>query len=535
MKSFKFMIYVLVVIFCTNTNAYFQAKYDVIFDGVNHPPYVIDDTYLTISKIQYSKDGNRVVFYGSYYQNSPWKLLDYKAYVIDFDGTNLYEIPLPQRDDGFTGALGVRDLVINDDGSKIYLSTYGTDQFQTGGTYSIPEKLYRINVNAPIFNITVTQIADFVFLHGSQTYAPPLQTTSSGDWVYYVNANNLDGGRHDDIYRLSSDGSTFETVVQDVGITLTTPGGCQGQGDSISPNGFSISGDGSQVIFRILGIYNEQETCMWEDYWWVLKSAAGYTLLNPENATGYIGGMVSTSGEKIVIADSNSYFSYDGDGSNRMTLEPRTYNYSGPAMTESGSQYFFRDNNHLTGAIANTNGSGLLNILPKGTFYTLDIDEIAGMSHLGQQLAFTDEDDRVYAGKLYANNEPSLTPLITDISFEPPYIIEGNTDPVKIKVSTHAVVGEIETLKIDNISQGRFIDSSADLSHYFATNPMDNGQDPDEVADDGIYTANSTVWNNGDFNNPTSISVRISVIDTLGNITVVDTPLYIGIFTNGFE
>ncbi|KAA3641722.1 MAG: hypothetical protein DWP95_06260 [Proteobacteria bacterium] len=535
MSKFRFIIVIFSLLFCFNATAVFQASYDVIFDGNNHPPYVTADTYLDISKIRYSNEGSRIVFFGSYYQNDPWALLDYKAYIIDFDGTNLHEIPLPQRDDGFTGALSVRDLVINDDGSIIYLSTYGTDQFQTGGTYSIPEKLYRIDVTTSPINATVVQIADFVVLHGSQAYAPPLQTTSTGDWVYYVNANNLQNGRKDDVYRLSSTGATFETVVQDVGIQLATPSGCVGQGESVSSNGFSISGDGSKVLFRLNSIYNQVETCMWESYWWVLKTNSGYTLLNPNSEAGYQGGMVSSSGDQIVIVDSSSYFSYDGSGLNELAIEPRSYNYTGPAMTEFGDKYFFKDNNHQSSAVVNTDGSGLLNILPKSTYYTLDIIHIAGMNYSGNQVVFTDGLDRVYAGKLYSGTVGSLAPVVTDITFEPAYIIEGNTNPVIIKVTAQATVGDIEVMKIDNINNGRFIPTTADMSHYFASNPQDNGLGEDDVAGDGIFTEKSSLRYNGDYNNPNKNTVRISAIDTFGNIRVVEKPLNIGIFTNGFE
>ena len=530
MNKYKLVVLIL-VFFAFNVDAGYQATHDVLFDGDSYPPFVTEDSHFNIETVKYSKNGNRIVFYGRSWQNSsPYGSLGFRAYIIDFDGANIHQIPLPQRDDGFSGPLDVKDFVINDDGTIIYLSTYGTSASQTGGTYSIPNKIYRIDVTTSPINTTVTQIADIGFLHGYLNYAPLLQTTSAGDWVYYTNSNNLVDGGHDDVYRLSSTGAIFDTVVQDFALQLTVASSsCQGRGDYVSNEGFSISGDGSKILFRLRTIYNDSVDCMYDQNWWVLKSSAGDVLLNPANEIGYDGGILSADGSTIVIADDYNYYSYDGDGSSQLLIQPQSYNYQGPSITADGSHYFYRDNIHPYGMILNTNGNGALSILPK--YWSMGAPAI---NNIGNQITYTGG-RRIFAGRLYSNGTDSVAPIITDISFEPEYIIEGNTDPVVIKVTTHSVVGEIAEVKINNMTNGRFVASDADYSHYFRWDPQDNGFGGDVTAGDGIYSNFSTTWNNGDFNNPTSITIRISVVDTLGNVRVVEKPLYVGVFTNGFE
>jgi len=417
MHKYKILLLLTLGFFTLNAHAAFQANYDVIFDGDNYPPFVVEDSHYNISKVKYSKNGNRVVFYGKSWQNSsPYGSLGFRAYIINFDGTNMHEIPLPQRDDGFTGPLEVKDFVINDDGTIIYLSTFGTSQSQTGGTYSIPNKLYRVDVTTSPINTTLTQIADIGFLHGYQNYAPLLQTTTSGDWVYYSNSNNLVDGGHDDIYRLSSTGAVFETVVQDYALQLTVAdSGCQGRGDYVSSAGFSISGDGSKILFRINTIYNNDGDCMYDKNWWVLKSSAGDVLLNPANVDGYEGGILASDGSTLVIADDDNYYSYDGNGDNQLLIQPQSYNYQGPSITADGSQYFYRDNIHPYGMILNTNGSGLLPILTENSSIGAP-----AINNSGNLVTFT-AGKRIYAGRLYSDGTGSNAPIITDISFDPPY------------------------------------------------------------------------------------------------------------------
>ncbi len=521
---YKFNLFGLLVImlFLGNTvNAAFQANHDVIFDGNTYPPFVAADTRLLITQMKTSKNGNRIVFYGLYRTASTFDFIDYKAFVIDSDGSNFHEIALPRRDDN-SFALEVFDLAINDDGSIIYITT------NFGG----PSRIYRVDINEAPISSNVTQIADLSFLH-SNHQATNLQTTSAGDWVYYYNSNNLPGGGHTDIYRLSSTGAVFETVVQDSALQLTNPvTGCQGVGDYVLNREFSVSGDGTKVLFRIQIITNN---CMYQKNWWVLKTPDSTVLLNPENLYGYEGGMISTDGTKVVIADDDNYYSFNPDGSNQLLIEPQSYNYQGPAMTQDGSKYFYRDNIHPTGAIVNTDSSGILNILPEDSYYSPTVSLVGGINHQGNVVSYK-SGERIYRGNLFvSDNVNSNAPVIDNIRFEPEYIIEGNTSPVAIYVTAHSVVGDIADVKIDNLSNDRFVSTSDDFSHHFRRDPQDNGFGADVTAGDGIYSETSNTTNNGSFARPTPITIRISVIDTLGNVKIIEKPLYVGIFTSGFE
>ena len=515
----------------TQIKAEFNANYNVIFDGENYKPLVDIDAYINIEIVKYSKNGTHVIAYGGHWQNStPFAFLGYKAYLIDVNGlSNTYEIPLPQRDDGFVGALKVKDIAINDDGSIIYISTAGTNASQTGGTYNIPAKLYRLDIEMQPINITVTQIADFNFLHPVNTQTPFLQTTSVGDWVYYVNTNNLPDGGHYDIYRLSSAGDVFQTVVQDSALELTvTSTGCQGRGDYISPEGFSISGDGSKVLFRIRTILNNTKVCMNDQDWWVLKTSTEDTVLNPDNIRGSSGGMVSPDGSKIVIADDNNYYSYLGDGSNQQLIEPQSYNYAGPSMTSNGSKYFYRDNIHEYGMVLNTNGISGLPVLPKYRSINNPL-----INDEGNLIVFS-SGRRIYAGKLYVTDNSNSSAPIVNLTFDPPYIIEDNTNPVALYISTQALVGGIADVQIDHITEGEYADSNTVYSHYFF-DPVDTGFHGDLIAGDGIYTDISNPRNGGNINSPVAVKIRVSVTDTLGNIKVIEKQLQIGIYANGFE
>ena len=130
----------------------------------------------------------------------------------------------------------------------------------------------------------------------------------------------------------------------------------------------------------------------------------------------------------------------------------------------------------------------------------------------------------------------SAAPMITDISFSPEYIVEGSTDDVIIYINTQSIQGDIYVVNIDNMIDGRYSSNfNGDYSHHFPSTAYDNGFNDDLVAGDGIYTTRAIRTGGFMGQNIHNLNVRISVIDTFGNISVADQYLHLGIFASGFE
>ena len=495
----------------------FHANHDVIFDGYTYHG-LNDGSYLLIDVIKYSKNGNRIAFTGRYFPSSG--PIQNKLFIIDFDGSNLKEIPLPALD------IIAYDLAINDDGSILYAIT---PWYQ--------EKIYRINITQNPVTANLTEIADLGVLQIGGVLDSNIQTTATGDWVYYINSNNLNNGGRDDMYRISSTGAAFETVIQDVAIPISNTSGCIGVGDNVFRDKFSITSTGSNVLFQLYGINYGNCNNVNGFYGWVTSPNLGFPVLSPETSIGHTGGVISGDGSTIVIAYTNNdkYKVYNPDGTGGLEIEPRGNNFTGSSITYDGSKMFFGDSLNRTGRITNTDGSNGVQILPKNTFETLELNHVGGINNGGNLVAYSDTLHRIYAGKINpTNSENSQAPVISDITFDPPYIFEGSIEDVKIYVTTHAVVGDIEVVKIDNMIDSRY-STLPEYSHHFLQNPNDSGISGDVTADDGIWsqTSHRSFGYSGlDISN---LIVRISVKDTLGNIRVVEKPLYVGIFTNGFD
>jgi hypothetical protein len=156
-----------------------------------------------------------------------------------------------------------------------------------------------------------------------------------------------------------------------------------------------------------------------------------------------------------------------------------------------------------------------------------------------RSVVFTDSEinGRVYAGQLYTSaNTQSAAPIVSDISFDPAYIIEGSTGDVIIYITAQSIQGEVAVVNIDNIVNSRYSSNfNGDFSHHFPSTAHDNGFFDDLVAGDGIWTARAYRSGGYEGQNIDNLNVRVSVFDTLGNISVADKFIHLGIFASSFD
>ncbi|MBK1722281.1 hypothetical protein CKO23_08470 [Thiocystis violacea] len=495
----------------------FVASYDVLFDGWDIYDTGGDDANFNISVARLSGDGSRIAFAGHVRYPSTYTT-DYRLYIVDFDGSNLLEIPLPVDPD----PMRVYDIAINEDGSRFF---FMTPWYQ--------HRIYRVDVSQGPVDPQVTQIADLLGLHNKEI-ASAIKTTAAGDWVYYTDWEYQVGTG--DLLRLSWEGGLPEVVIDDTAVPIEEAGvGWQ-------VRDFDISDDGSAIVFSLEGYWDTQGVRHDRWFGWLSLDSTGFHQLTPIDKAGETPGVISGDGSKIVFSDSSNsykYLSVDTGGATPVEIEDKGYNFAGASLNQRGTRLFYADHLARSGRIANTDGRGGEPILPDSDVNAirLEVNADAQFSSDGQRVAFisrvptgpwTEEPLRLYAGIFNDRRWASAGPAIADIAFSPPFIGEDINAQVLLTSSATAGVGGVERVSLDSIVNGRYYGSSPweDFSYGFLHHPVDDGVHPDVTAGDGIYSAVTS--KNPDYaGSPLyRITARVGFMDSVGNVAVADRTLW---------
>ena len=530
-KSIQYFSIMLFLI-TTSTSAFnYYANFDTLFDGEDYYN-TGDGTNFIIEHGELSGNGNRIAFAGEMMTSGGFKF-DYKLFIIDFDGTNLLEIPLPADPSPNRDTVQVSDIAINEDGSRIFIMTEFT------------QHIYKIDITENPIVGQVSLVGDMDALHLEFSHSR-IKTIATGDWVYYSYYRS--NTELSDIFRLSHTGGTPQIVIEETSVPVTIATGGSGTGRHIIDS-FDVSDDGNEILFALFGYTDNNGTYQTNWSGWFTKTAGGYTQLTPTDVDGLDYGVISGDGSKVVFTDfsaSGKYISSAVDGSNRLLFEDQSYNNSGLSITQDGSKLFYADNAAQTGRFSFTNFVNIGKpLMSDSGAYTL-VNRSAGVSNNGTRVAYIGNyrsaaRTRLYGGILNPELEwTAQGPTIANIVFSPTNYYDQNI-PVVLTTSP-VVTGAVAHISNVSLRNGRYYtDSNGDTwSHGFTwrRDPVDNGFPPDNSANDGEYTREMSINKSYSDEPVCNIVVRVAVGDTQGNVTVADKVLNGSpecIYQNAFE
>lgn len=493
----------ILLLFTSQASAYnFYANYEVLFNGAD---YFAGDTYphFVIKTARMSGDGSRIAFAGGRFIDGG-TTVDYKLFIVDFDGDNLVEIPLPTDTE-------IADIAINDDGSRFF---FNTPWYQG--------KIFKVDITENPVIAQLTEIIDLTTVPGSADFTMPIRTTASGDWIYFTKRHDYTGGGG--ILRLPHTGvGVVEVVVDDTKVPVA--GGNTGW----EVERFDLSDDGNTIVFSLEG-YRTSSGTLNNRRGWFSKTATGFHQLTPTDKFGLSQGLISGNGAKIVFTDYSNEYQYilvDADGSNRVEFQDRGYNNVGAVLTYDGSRMFYADHLAVTGRITHTDGSGGMYPLPSHDVNAIavDVDAFPQISNNATRVSFVNN-SQLYAGIFNPDiHWTSKAPSIPTMNFDPLYMYEDAAAEVVLTTQPISKAADIYRISIDNIYKGKYY-RWYDLSYGFQRHPVDTGTGPDLVADDGVFS--SVAAKSANYTGPETYSVvaHLGVMDALGNLTVADRTLW---------
>ena len=468
----------------------FYAVYDKILDSETNDIYV--------SCFALSDDGRKIILGGNdqVYKNP-------LLYKVNTDGSGLTRISLPE---------GIDDLhavTINDNGSVAYVID---NHF-----------IYKVKGNV------ATKIFDVHNEHFNSIYTNTMQTTASGDMVFFIPGHSYDVGS---IWSIDSTGGGLTEVVYCIDVD-------RDGGKGAGMNGYDISDDGSMIAFTLDGYFDNKNKFHYKRELF-LKDGSGVHQLTNDNEITYKGyPNLSDDGNIIVFYSSGGeslWYSIQTDGLNRTAISEHGFNYTGSDITHDGSIFIHGEGGANGGKLVNTDGLSSIEIFPDN--YPRDLQlyiwSDVQMSADGKKIAFlydgvvNDEEARcVYVG--YFNNPFAVpdAPLIESITFNPAVIPKNNPNAeiiLNAKISDPQGPEDIWSVASNEMVDGEKLASSY-VPVWFQWEPKDNGEEPDIVGSDGIYTTlgkpRSII---GDFDR---MRLRIGAWDKSLTVVVADTIFYI--------
>ena len=467
----------------------FRAVYDRLWDtGDQDPGYVILHAAM-------SGDGNRLV----------WAVQDndtgaFSIVTTNVDGSDKTVIPTPPEVDSIWG------VAINYDGSRAFFHRW-------------------LNLLYKVENGVITQIlntGDHSEIAGVQS----LQPTTSGDYVYFLD----DGINDNDVWRVSHAGGAPELIVNDTAVIYDNGYA----GAQVSE--FSSSADGGTIAFTMFAYWGDGGYAPRMELF--VLDGGGFRQLtsNPEGVNKGAP-TISGDGSTIVYYADYTWYSIRPDGSNLIDLGAAGFNLGGPQLTYDGSKMFYSDSESEGTVLLNTDGSGRQNPVPSWNITNIAIGASRhhAVSDDGTRVSFFTEfgilplNAAYYVG--YLNELHAITPSVPDapsidrIAFSPPAYPRIDPDA---SLYVHASISDPNGLTdVTNVAADELVDGVHagydQVPAYFYFAPRDDGEAPDDLADDGVFVSAASP---GDMLQAMDeVTVRISAMDAEKTIVVADTLL----------
>jgi len=475
----------------TEAQIEFYAVYDHLVDTENDE--------MNISELAMSNDGERLIFSGTDISTS-----DEVLYTINADGSGKTQIILPDLEGRY-----ISEVVIDGDGSRAFLRA------QAPGT---TDRLYKVEGGA------VTQLLDSTDSDPDLSTIEQIQCTADGEHVYFVD----NGGFSSDIWQIDQSGSGLTKVVEDTGVAF-------GGNDGYEVEYFAISGDGATLLFVLAGYWLEG-VIQYQSELFVLD-AGGTSQLTSDGATVTKSNVdMSGDGSTIVYTGNSTWYAIHPDGTGLTELGAASANFGGLDLTYDGTQMFYDDDAADGGRLANTDGSGHLNLFPSWSVatITLDVTWEASISDDGTRVAFIFQYsswpflESIHVGHLNDPDAVADAPSIDSITLNPgimPVDDPAATLTLTAQISDPQGLSDIIRTSTDELLHGEF-KTSPDLPVTFSHAVHDDGASPDLTVGDGLFTTLGLVG--AAIGVESEMRIRVGALDNDGLVVIADVLLPIG-------
>lgn len=157
-------------------------------------------------------------------------------------------------------------------------------------------------------------------------------------------------------------------------------------------------------------------------------------------------------------------------------------------------------------------------------------------------VAFVYSTTWLYTGTLWPVAGLDPGPTVHSISFDPPEMPDNNPDATVVlmaAITDPDGLANVAGTSLDHLLNGTREEYFSELPVYFTWNPEDDGQPPDAIPGDGIYS--SLGETGGRYPTITNGTIRVSAQDDDGHVFVRDVVLFVcpsagcSIFSDGFE
>ncbi len=440
-------------------------------------------------------DGNKIIF--SCKNNTTDDLL---LYTINTDGSNLTAIPLP-------GDLtSIQQVAINKDGSRAF--------FHQG------MQIYKV------VGSTATKIYDYED-HPELGGFYSIQITALGEYIYINTASSYSTGS---IWKMDQTGAGIVRVFEYKDVQ-------RDGGTGAGIHKFAISDDASVITFILRG-YHDSENKFHYKYELFTMDGSGFHQLTNDNENilkDYLA--ISGDGSTIVFSSSspdNEWYGIQSDGSNKISLDDKYADVFGPVLNFDGSKMFYNDDGTEGGRLVYTDGSKRIDLFPQTYPYYLNMHGGLSVNEDGSMISFIYKYGYDYYGLYVGYINPSLivldVPSIENISFNLPAMPNNDPDAKIIltsQISDPQGLDDIQSTATDILLNGvREAAGSPKTPVRFFDAINDDGTEPDQAADDGIFCSEGIPGPTIDLY--TSVAVRVGAMDMNRNAVVADTILNIG-------
>lgn len=444
------LICILQINFTFAAEPKFHAVYDCIFDTE------VDNIF--IEKAVISKDGKVVICYGKNSSNKP------VLYRMKSDGTEFIQFTLPTYVMETVGHIS--DVTIGGDGEIAY--------FYSGF------RIYKVVSNS------ITKIFDSETDSDEIGQFYNLQATYNGNVVFFRLSETVDGGS---VWQIDQSGLNLIKIIDPADVVHNW-----GKGAGLTT--FAISDNAGTIAFILRGYRDDEDIFQYNHALFLKTDPLVFKQLTFDaEALNDDWLDISGDGKRVVYhktypADSlKHYYVYDSDGSYQTVLAQidapgyKDMNYSGSTLLLNDSR--------SQGRLVATDGSSEFDIIPLGLgLWNTDIS----LSYVNKTCVVSNNPGTkgVYVGHLYNQDAHFDNPTINSVTFDPQTFPKNNPDTwikLKAEISNPDGLDEIDYAEVNILLDGENKKMGYSSSQvYFPQRPYDNGNDPDEVAGDGIFT-----------------------------------------------